>query len=395
MVETSIKFNLIDNREFHKKLENCTTSVIHYQTMKQIYKILDQPVDASINIFLNLPKNLSNKCYYPFFLREPFSLEKFDFCQFIEPVHLQQLKDKKIIPLICMVSENWELFNFKKDRNFYNSAYFNIINNLKNYGIAEEDVIWLTCNKYHKNDQRIKAKFIHFDFFLEQQKKLKNKFLPLTEIKHKYISLAQGNQRHHRYAITYMLYDSNLLSHGAVSCCDYKNFFYNSYSKITTDEYMHLIPGFNKNKFNNFKDSLPYNIDGQINLHQVGNDESHLFENIFLNIVNETHQPDNLIFITEKTYRSINYCRPFVINGDLGSLQYLKEMGFLTFDKFWDESYDKETSDHKKIAKIIDIIKYICSLDTSQLKILYSNMIPILKHNYNMLKNYQQWHKLN
>ena len=70
-------------------------------------------------------------------------------------------------------------------------------------------------------------------------------------------------------------------------------------------------------------------------------------------------------------------------------------MGFLTFDKFWDESYDKETSDHKKIAKIIDIIKYICSLDTSQLKILYSNMIPILKHNYNMLKNYQQWHKLN
>jgi len=115
---------------------------------------------------------------------------------------------------------------------------------------------------------------------------------------------------------------------------------------------------------------------------------------VFVNLVNETHHPDNTVFITEKTYRSINYCRPFIINGDTGSLQYLKEMGFRTFDKFWDESYDTEKSDHKKISKIIHIIQYICGLDHEQLMTLYQAMLPTLEHNYRVLKEYKQWSKL-
>jgi len=379
MVGSTIKFNLINNKLFHKKLEN---------------KKSNEPVDASNSVFVKLILDPAGKCYYPFFLREPFSLKDFDFCKLIDPEHLQQLKDREIIPLVCMLSESWPLFNLEPTRIFRNSAYFNIIDQLEKNNIKEEDVVWLTCNKYMTQDPRIKAKFIHFDFFLEQQKVLENKFLRLTEIKHKYLSMAQGVPRHHRYAMTYQLYKNNLLEHGVVSCSAYENFHYNT-RPGTTDEYMSKLENFEQTVFDSFKQSLPHTIDNQINIHQVGNDESHLFENVFVNLVNETHQPDNTVFITEKTYRSINYCRPFIINGDTGSLQYLKEMGFKTFDKCWDESYDTEKNDHEKINKITKIIQHICGLDHARLMTLYESMLPVLEHNYNVLKNYEQWSKLN
>ena len=404
----TIKFNLIDNKHFHEKLEGLSTSVLHHKTMKQVHKLLDEPVDASNSVFVELTTESKGKCYYPFFLREPFSLKEVDFCSMIDPGHLQQLKDRETIPLVCMLSESWELFNFEANRIFRNSAYFNIIDQLEKNNIKEEDVVWLTCNKYMRQDPRIKAEFIHFDFFLEQQKVLKNKFLPLTKIKHRYLSMAQGVARHHRYAITYSLFKNNLLQHGAISCTGYKNFTYNR-STETTDEYISKLENFNNLTFATFKNMLPLTIDSKstqievpdwgsdpdpINLHQNGRDESHLFKNVFLNVINETHQPDDTVFITEKTYRSINYCRPFVINGDTGSLQYLKEMGFKTFDEFWDESYDTD-DDHTKITKISKIVEYVCGLDIRELQTLYEEMLPTLEHNYTVLKNYDQWSKLN
>ena len=123
MVDSTIKFNLINNKSFHNKLER---------------KLLDEPVDASNSLFDGLSLDLDGKCYYPLFLREPFNLKDFDFCKLIDPEHLQQLKDREIIPLVCMLSESWELFNFEPNRIFRNSAYFNIIDQLEKNNIKEE-----------------------------------------------------------------------------------------------------------------------------------------------------------------------------------------------------------------------------------------------------------------
>ena len=123
MIESIIKFNLIDNKNLHKKLENISTSLLHQS--------LDEPVDASRSMFIELKSEPSGKCYYPFFLREPFNIKNVDLCSLINPEHLQQLKDRKIIPLVCMLSENWKLFNFEPNRLFQNSPYFNIIKQLE------------------------------------------------------------------------------------------------------------------------------------------------------------------------------------------------------------------------------------------------------------------------
>ena len=395
MKQSEIKFTFIDNKDFHRKLENVSQAVLHHLTMTCNMEIIPN-TDATISVFRTLPKQADGKCYYPFFLREPFSLENIDFCEFIEPQHLKMMQEKKIIPLVVMTSELWVLFNLEPNRIFRNSPYFHVIKKLEKHGIKEDDVVWLTCDRYIPKDARIKARFLHFDYFLEQQKVLSNNFDTLNEIQHKFISMAQGVHRHHRYAMSYNLYKENLLQHGLSSCPEYENFSYVNAKRFELHaDYMKTLPSCDNLVFEKWKHTLPTEIDGKINMHHLRSDEGHLFKKVFLIISNETHQPDDTVFITEKTYRCINYCRPFLINGDRRSLRYLKEMGFKTFSSFWDESYDDEKSDQARISKITGILKSICAMSNAQLLAQYKKMMPILKHNYNLLKNYEQWNQLN
>jgi hypothetical protein len=40
-------------------------------------------------------------------------------------------------------------------------------------------------------------------------------------------------------------------------------------------------------------------------------------------------------------------------------------------------------------------VEYVCGLDMQELQTLYQEMLPTLEHNYKVLKNYEQWNKLN
>jgi hypothetical protein len=67
------------------------------------------------------------------------------------------------------------------------------------------------------------------------------------------------------------------------------------------------------------------------------------FSDSYMNIVIETHmdadQSDG-VFLTEKTFKPIKHCQPFVIVGTAGSIQQLRDMGYRTFDHVIDHSYD-------------------------------------------------------
>lgn len=74
------------------------------------------------------------------------------------------------------------------------------------------------------------------------------------------------------------------------------------------------------------------------------------FDDSYLNVVIETHmdvdQSDG-VFLTEKTFKPIKNCQPFVIFGARHSLRRLRDLGYRTFDQVIDPSYDdiKNTSD--------------------------------------------------
>lgn len=62
------------------------------------------------------------------------------------------------------------------------------------------------------------------------------------------------------------------------------------------------------------------------------------------------------LFITEKTFKPISFCHPFIIFGQPGILKYLKSQGFETFENIFDESYDNEYDVNKRLNNIVDQI---------------------------------------
>jgi hypothetical protein len=55
------------------------------------------------------------------------------------------------------------------------------------------------------------------------------------------------------------------------------------------------------------------------------------------------------VFLTEKIYKPITGCQPFMVVGGSGILAYLKSQGFETFDNLFDETYDTEIDLDKKL----------------------------------------------
>jgi hypothetical protein len=115
------------------------------------------------------------------------------------------------------------------------------------------------------------------------------------------------------------------------------------------------------------------------------NVQAHL--DCFLNIITETLFDTDSIFISEKTYKPIYMCQPFIIFGSPHSLKKLKELGYKTFDKWWDESYDNEMDINKRFDKIVNILEQISEWDMDKCFSIKEEMQDILIHNYkNMFK---------
>ena len=101
----------------------------------------------------------------------------------------------------------------------------------------------------------------------------------------------------------------------------------------------------------------------------------------FLHIVSETVWQDKIHF-TEKIFKPIVLHQPFVVVQAPGSLEYLQSYGFKTFDKWWDESYDKIQDPKERMKAIATIIDDIGSKEIKELETLRMEMADVLEHNF-------------
>jgi hypothetical protein len=91
--------------------------------------------------------------------------------------------------------------------------------------------------------------------------------------------------------------------------------------------------------------------------------------------------------LTEKSFKPICLRMPFVLVSTAGSLEYLRSYGFKTFDSIWDESYDKETDDSKRLEKIADLLHSLDQLSDTEKQNMFESAIPIIEHNFNHFYN--------
>jgi len=86
--------------------------------------------------------------------------------------------------------------------------------------------------------------------------------------------------------------------------------------------------------------------------------------------------------LTEKTFKAIALEMPFVLIAPAGSLAYLREYGFRTFEGIFDESYDTETDDIRRIEKVTDLLKHLNNLSVAERQQIHQACLPIVEHNY-------------
>ena len=111
------------------------------------------------------------------------------------------------------------------------------------------------------------------------------------------------------------------------------------------------------------------------------------YDNTYFSIVSETlvnviNPPDrHLPFVTEKTFKPIAYRHPFVVAAQPGHLQYIRNLGFETFDNLFDEGYDSIADWSLRLTSIINTIKQFKKQPYDKLT------LHKIEHNYNRFFN--------
>jgi hypothetical protein len=106
-----------------------------------------------------------------------------------------------------------------------------------------------------------------------------------------------------------------------------------------------------------------------------------------LYLVTETVADGRRHHITEKTFKPIAMGMPFVLVATQGSLEYLRSYGFKTFEGIWDESYDNEPDDTKRIERIASLLKSLDELTVEGKRDLFEMALPVIQHNWNHFYN--------
>jgi len=110
------------------------------------------------------------------------------------------------------------------------------------------------------------------------------------------------------------------------------------------------------------------------------------YETTFVSIVTETLTQPKTLFLSEKTWKPISVGHPFMIIGSKGTLKYLKSLGYKTFDKWWDESYDLIDDEYDRIDCVISQLETLSTKSNQELIDMKSEMMEILQHNMDLFK---------
>jgi hypothetical protein len=189
-----------------------------------------------------------------------------------------------------------------------------------------------------------------------------------------------AGKRDHRVVFLYLVYKNNL-SHNHISApqiCTYENVDIGSVASKYCNTYNDIEQVLNQA-------SLPRLFSGENTQHMNSCWLSNFSEaqDSLVYVPTETVYFGPRTHLTEKTFKAIALEMPFVLVACAGSLEYLREYGFQTFSKIFDESYDQELNDMRRIELVVKLLKDIDSLSPRERQQIHRACLPIVQHNYN------------
>ena len=109
-----------------------------------------------------------------------------------------------------------------------------------------------------------------------------------------------------------------------------------------------------------------------------------------IEVVLETLFDDSRLHLTEKTLRPIACGRPFMLMATHGSLQYLRDYGFRTFDGLIDETYDTITDPRARLQAVVAEMSRISALSKTEKLSLWQQLYEIAAYNQRLFFS-QRW----
>lgn len=180
--------------------------------------------------------------------------------------------------------------------------------------------------------------------------------------------------RDHRKALILMLNHYNLLDNAQVS---HDSFNYVKFPGYKTH------PAFTDENLSKLK--LPLTLDqADFTINQADNFFKETYLNTWFSLITETFFIEHIgtsIFFSEKIFKPIQASHPFILAGVPNSIKELQNLGFQTFSKWWDESYDDILDPVDRLDAISKLVNTLCIWDKDKWLTVYSEMQPVLEHN--------------
>jgi hypothetical protein len=194
--------------------------------------------------------------------------------------------------------------------------------------------------------------------------------------------LLKDNRSYRLYLLS-MLEQNHLTQHGLVSSPMLSNELikdeiFNPESRLSKEGKKHII------QYLYGKNSLAID---NVNYNLASADIPDFFYKALWNVVTETNFYDEKLHLTEKIFKPIAIKRPFILVSAAGNLDYLKSYGFMSFDKWIDESYDSESDPDIRLKMIVKEITKLCQLTKHELDIMHREMQEVLEYNHDHFFN--------
>lgn len=331
----------------------------------------------------------------------------FDLIDENNPKLYAQVRKNRAIIHIDQSMEAYPLYSEKTSHWFIdNACYYNVIHKkLDQYNIRASNIHYSTSNLYEKkiydkwcSDNNIQDKIVihQYPFFAQSVQhagflKERNeddasitfedhlKFKSNNNIK----TFSNLNRvvRHHRTALLKMLNYYDLIKGSETS-------FSNPPVLETIGYPAH--PAWEQKNINATKKLLPLTLDvTDFSINQAQNFFKETYLNTWYSVVTETFFQDYFkysMFFSEKIFKPMRARHPFILVGQPYAIQELKNLGFKTFDQFWDESYDTYRNPTERLEQICRLIKKLNTYTKNDWLEIYKEMEPILEHNYKQVR---------
>jgi hypothetical protein len=313
--------------------------------------------------------------------------------------------------LNCIKSKKGKIVFFYITEGYFGETkkHFDWLDNLTiKYNLENDDLIIVTSNLIaSENYYNDKFKIITYNYFGDELafanivkkdksniKLFKNKYLDYIDnfkIEKHFLCFNHLTKLHRLWIFYELMNNIKLINKSILSLS----------SNTTTETFSEIVTPTNNvemiNYYKNYNYKIGYSYDTtnwkrDVMVGDTINIEAHL--KTFVNIVTETLTDNNIIFITEKTFKPIYVCQPFIIVGNAHTLKKMKDLGYKTFNKWWDESYDNEVELDIRISKIIKTLEEISSWDFEKCYKIREEMKEVLIYNYNHMLNNDEQYKI-